>query len=82
MSINKLNGLTKTELLVLRQLLTGQSNKEIAEKMFVTEKSVKFHITSLIKHAKGKRREQAIIYFWDCKTLLDQMDLRLQKEIE
>lgn len=39
----------------------GLSNKEIANQMFVTEKTVKFHLTNIYKKLNVKSRAQLIV---------------------
>jgi DNA-binding CsgD family transcriptional regulator len=44
---------TRAEKEVVKKLLQGKSNKQIADELFVTEKCIKFHITSIYKKAKS-----------------------------
>jgi len=55
-------GLTPREQEVLRQLATGRSNKEIAEELFISEKTVKSHLNSIFRKLNVTRRLQAILY--------------------
>jgi len=55
-------GLTPREQEVLRQLTTGRSNKEIAEELFISEKTVKSHLNSIFRKLNVTRRLQAILY--------------------
>lgn len=41
--------LTHREVEVANKVLTGLANKEIATQLFVTEKTVKFHLTTIYK---------------------------------
>jgi len=40
--------LTRRELDVLRELTTGKTNKEIAERLFISENTVKYHVHSIL----------------------------------
>ena len=55
-------GLTLREQEVLRHLADGLSNKEIAEGLFISEKTVKSHLNSIFKKLNVTRRLQAILY--------------------
>ena len=57
-----LEGLTIREQEVLRHLTDGLSNKEIAEDLFISEKTVKSHLNSIFKKLNVTRRLQAILY--------------------
>ena len=45
---------------VLRLLVAGQSNKEIAASLRVTERTVKFHVTSIFNKLGAENRAQAV----------------------
>lgn len=45
---------------VLRHLAAGQSNKEIAATLGVTERTVKFHVTSIFNKLGAENRAQAV----------------------
>lgn len=45
------------------RVIAGKSNKEIASELFVTEKTVKFHITSMYKRAGVSSRAQFIVKY-------------------
>lgn len=53
-------GLTQRELQVLQALADGQTNKQIAEGLFVSLNTVKTHIMNLYKKMDVERRTQAI----------------------
>lgn len=53
-------GISDREYEVLLQLSKGLSNKEIAEALFVSESTVKTHISNLFVKLDAKRRTQAI----------------------
>lgn len=45
---------------VLQGISEGLSNKEIAEKLFVSESTIKTHVSNLLVKLNAKRRTQAI----------------------
>lgn len=45
---------------VLLAISEGMSNKEIADKLFVTESTIKTHVSNLLLKLNAKRRTQAI----------------------
>jgi NarL family two-component system response regulator LiaR len=53
--------LTQRELDVLRLLTRGLGNKEIAEALFVSEKTVKTHVANVLQKLQVKSRTQAAI---------------------
>lgn len=53
-------GLSKREYEVLCEIATGLSNKEIAEKLFVSESTIKTHVSNVLLKLDAKRRTQAI----------------------
>jgi DNA-binding NarL/FixJ family response regulator len=57
--------LTPREREVLDRLTTGCSNKEIAECLFISEKTVKSHLHNIFRKLNVTRRLQAILYAID-----------------
>lgn len=55
-------GLTPREKEVLCLLTTGCTNKEIAQALFISEKTVKSHLNSIFRKLDVTRRLQAILY--------------------
>lgn len=53
--------LTEREAEVLRLLVEGKSNAEIAEAMFITEGTVKFHVTHILAKLGAADRTQAVV---------------------
>lgn len=53
-------GISKRELEVLQLMATGQSNQEIADRLFVSVNTVKTHTSNLFLKLDVKRRTQAI----------------------
>ncbi len=54
--------LTARELQVLRQVARGQSNREIAEELFISENTVKNHIRNMLEKLQMKSRMEAAMY--------------------
>lgn len=53
-------GITARELEILQLIAGGLSNREIAEKLFVSENTVKTHSSRLLDKLNAKRRTQAV----------------------
>ena len=53
-------GLSSREYEVLENISEGLSNKEIAEKLFLTESTVKTHVSNVLLKLNAKRRTQAV----------------------
>ncbi|WP_010677131.1 response regulator [Bacillus timonensis] len=56
------NVLTEREMEVLQCLVEGMSNKEIAERLFISDKTVKIHVSKIFKKFDVKSRSQVVIY--------------------
>lgn len=56
------HNLTRRELEVLRCIVDGMSNKECAQSLFISEKTVKNHITNLLRKLEVADRTQAAVY--------------------
>lgn len=54
--------LTKRELEVLVEIAKGKSNKEIAASLFITEKTVKTHVSNILAKLELADRTQAALY--------------------
>lgn len=54
--------LTERELDVLRQIAHGKSNKEIADALIISEKTVKTHVSNILSKLHLADRTQAAIY--------------------
>jgi DNA-binding NarL/FixJ family response regulator len=51
---------SRRELEVLRQMVTGKSKKEIARITNITEDTVKFHVTAVMSKLNVKSRTEAV----------------------
>ena len=58
----ELRRLSRRELEVLEHVVRGENNKEIAEKLFISEKTVKNHLTNIFRKINVKDRTQAVLY--------------------
>jgi NarL family two-component system response regulator LiaR len=54
--------LTRRELDVLRELVSGKSNLEIAEHLFISENTVKYHVHSILDKLSLADRRDAAVY--------------------
>ncbi|MCA1032054.1 response regulator transcription factor [Bacillus timonensis] len=54
--------LTEREKEVLMCLVEGLSNKEIADRLFISDKTVKIHVSKIFKKFDVKSRSQVVIY--------------------
>ena len=59
---NKLEMLTKREQDVLREMSKGLNNKEIADNLFITESTVKKHVSNIFSKLDFRNRQEAILY--------------------
>jgi NarL family two-component system response regulator LiaR len=56
--------LTPRELEVLSLIAEGLANAEIAEKLFISEKTVKSHVSNILSKLQLADRTQAAVYAW------------------
>lgn len=56
--------LTRREIEVLQMIAEGMSNLEIAQKLFISERTVKSHVTNILSKLHLADRTQAAIYAW------------------
>lgn len=58
------DGLTEREIEVLKAIASGRSNKQIAEDLGITERTVKSHVSNILAKLYLSDRTQAAIYAW------------------
>lgn len=56
------NKLSKREMEVLKEMVKGKTNKDIAKSLFVSEKTVKTHVSHIFNKLQVSDRTQAAIY--------------------
>jgi DNA-binding NarL/FixJ family response regulator len=56
------DGLTQRETEVLREIAAGLSNREIAERLVISEATVKTHVNNIFSKANLRDRAQAVVY--------------------
>ncbi len=61
-SISKIKSLTKREYEVLILIAEGSNNKDIAERLFISEKTVKNHVSNILKKLDLNDRVQVAIF--------------------
>ena len=54
--------LTETEIKIIKLLLTGLTNRAIADELYISEKTVKFHLYKVFKKLKVKNRSELILF--------------------
>ncbi len=67
-------GLSNREAEVAELVTQGLSNKEVANRLFVTEKTVKFHLTNIYKKMNVKSRAQLIVWCLPNMTFVEKTD--------
>ena len=54
--------LTETEIKIIKSVLTGMTNKEIADDLYISEKTVKFHLYKVFKKLTLKNRSELMLF--------------------
>jgi len=54
------DGLTRRELEILELMVTGLSNPDIAEKLFVSRSTIKFHVSNILMKLGASTRTEAV----------------------
>ncbi len=65
----KKSGLTKSEYKVLKLIAEGLSNDEIGKKLFISESTVKSHVSNILAKLNAKRRTEAVKIGRDLKIV-------------
>ncbi len=61
----QLNDLTERELEVFRSISQGRSNAEIGRELFISETTVKTHITHILQKLNLRDRVQAVVLAYE-----------------
>lgn len=70
-----LSNLTARELKILQLILSGYTNKEIAAEIFLSEKTVEFHLDNI--YTKIDVRARLVADLWAVQQGLETEDLRI-----
>lgn len=78
-----MNGLTakyklsKSELKVVSEIIRGLTNKEVGNNLFVSEKTIKFHLTNIYKKMGVQSRSQLIV-----KVMMNKDEVIIAEKVE
>jgi DNA-binding NarL/FixJ family response regulator len=64
-TVGKANGLTERELAILKAVARGLSNSAIGKELWVTEQTVKFHLTNIYRKLDLANRTEAARYAFE-----------------
>jgi DNA-binding NarL/FixJ family response regulator len=56
------NSLTEREVEILQHMALGQTNQEIADELFLSERTVRTHVTNILAKLGLSNRTQAVIH--------------------
>jgi DNA-binding NarL/FixJ family response regulator len=68
-----LEELTDREVEVLEQVAAGYRNREIAERLNVTPKTVEYHLTNILAKLGARCRTEAVVRAWQLGRLAPQV---------
>jgi len=54
-------GLSRREIEVVAEVVTGKTNQKCADALFITEKTIKFHLTNIFSKMSLKNRQGLIL---------------------
>jgi NarL family two-component system response regulator LiaR len=63
-TVNAFTELSEREREVLRLIADGQSNEEIAQRLMISEKTVKSHVSNILSKLHVADRTQVAVYAW------------------
>ena len=63
---DRFSELTDREIDVLREVVSGASNAEIAERLYISETTVKTHVNHILSKLAVRDRIQAVVLAYDC----------------
>ncbi len=63
-AVNPFTDLSERELEVLKLIADGASNEQIAERLVISEKTVKSHVSNILSKLHVADRTQAAVYAW------------------
>lgn len=74
-------GLSNREVEVAELVSKGLANKEVADQLFVTEKTVKFHLTNIYKKMSIKSRSQLIVWCLPHLRIQEEEEARNESQV-
>lgn len=69
----KKESLTRREMEILQLMATNYSNREIAGKLYISEPTVKTHVSSILRKLGQNNRAQAVVYSYKIGLVKDLM---------
>jgi len=60
--VSSIYNLTKTEIKILKMVMNGNSNKMVSRDIFLSEKTIKFHLYKIFKKLSVRSRSELILY--------------------
>lgn len=73
--LDNIHNLTEREMDVLRLIATGATNREIAEKLYISEGTVKNHVSNILNCLGLRDRTQAAIYAYEKLGLIKHVEV-------
>lgn len=65
------NGLSMREAQIAVVVCTGLKNKEVGDKLFICEKTVRYHLTNIYKKIPPRNKTEMILWLHKKKAELD-----------